>query len=466
MSMTTTAGPAASAPATPAAPAPGGPTGGPGLPQRRHLVTELPGPRSRELLARRDAAVARGVSTLLPVFVAAAGGGILLDVDGNALIDLGSGIAVTTVGNSAPAVVDNVVRQVQAFTHTCFMITPYEGYVAVCEQLARLTPGDHDKRSALFNSGAEAVENAVKIARAHTRRQAVVVFDHAYHGRTNLTMALTAKNHPYKNGFGPFAPEIYRVPLSYPFRDGLSGAEAARRAVRLIESQVGAANVAAVLIEPIQGEGGFVVPADGFLPALSAWSRTAGAVFVADEVQTGFARTGAMFACEHEDVVPDLLVTAKGIAGGLPLSAVTGRAEIMESAHVGGLGGTYGGNPLACAAALGAIETIERDGLVERARAIGARVLPRLRALAVPAIGDVRGRGAMLAVELVDPATGAPAAAAAAAVARRCHAQGVVVLTCGTDGNVLRLLPPLAIGDDLLDDGLTVLTAALEALPG
>jgi 4-aminobutyrate aminotransferase / (S)-3-amino-2-methylpropionate transaminase / 5-aminovalerate transaminase len=466
MSMTTTARPAVPAPAT--SPAPAAVLGGPSLPQRRVLVTEVPGPRSRELGARREAAVARGVSSTLPVFAAAAGGGILLDVDGNALIDLGSGIAVTTVGNSAPAVVENVIDQVQAFTHTCFMITPYEGYVAVCEQLARLTPGDHDKRSALFNSGAEAVENAVKIARVHTRRQAIVVFDHAYHGRTNLTMALTAKNQPYKNGFGPFAPEVYRVPLSYPFRDGLSGEQAAARAIDLIESQVGAGNVAAVLIEPIQGEGGFVVPAAGFLPALAAWTSAAGAVFVADEVQTGFARTGAMFACEHEGVVPDLVVTAKGLAGGLPLSAVTGRAEIMDSVHPGGLGGTYGGNPLACAAALGALATIESDGLVARAAAIGERVLPRLRAVAasVPAIGEVRGRGAMLAVEIVDPATGRPDPVATGTVARRCHAQGVVVLTCGTDGNVLRLLPPLAIGDDLLDEGIAVLTDALESLTG
>ncbi|MBX6389265.1 MAG: 4-aminobutyrate--2-oxoglutarate transaminase [Frankia sp.] len=441
--------------------------GGPGLPQRRRLVTEVPGPRSRELLARREAAVARGVSVMLPVFVTAAGGGILVDADGNALIDLGSGIAVTTVGNSAPRVVDRVIEQVQAFTHTCFMITPYEGYVAVCEQLNRLTPGSHDKRSALFNSGAEAVENAVKIARRFTRRQAVIVFEHAYHGRTNLTMALTAKNHPYKSGFGPFAPEVYRAPLSYPFRDGgLTGQQAAARAIDVIESQVGAGNVAAVLVEPIQGEGGFVVPAPGFLAELADWSRSAGAVFIADEVQTGFARTGAMFACEHEGVVPDLVATAKGIAGGLPLSAVTGRAEIMESVHPGGLGGTYGGNPLSCAAALAAIETLERDGLVDRARQIGERVLPRLRATAerVPAIGDVRGRGAMLAVELVEPGTRRPDASAAATVARRCHEQGVVVLTCGTYGNVLRLLPPLVIGDDLLDDGIAVLTAALESL--
>ncbi|MFZ5870221.1 MAG: 4-aminobutyrate--2-oxoglutarate transaminase [Actinomycetota bacterium] len=434
--------------------------------QRRHLVTEVPGPRSRELLGRREAAVARGVGTTLPVFVAAAGGGVLVDVDGNSLVDLGSGIAVTSVGNAAPRVVEAVQAQAAAFTHTCFMVTPYAGYVEVCEALSRLTPGDHEKRSALFTSGAEAVENAVKIARSHTRRQAVVVFDHAYHGRTNLTMALTAKNMPYKDGFGPFAPEVYRAPLSYPFRDGLTGEQAAARAIDVIEKQVGAANVAAVLIEPIQGEGGFVVPAPGFLPALAGWARSAGAVFIADEVQTGFARTGAMFACEHEGVVPDLVTTAKGIAGGLPLSAVTGRAEIMDAPHVGGLGGTYGGNPVACAAALAAIATIEQDGLVARAAAIGETVLARLRDVQarVPAVGDVRGRGAMVALELVRPGTTEPDAAATAEVARRCHAAGVVVLTCGTYGNVIRLLPPVVISDELLSDGLDVLCEALSAL--
>ena len=261
-------------------------------------------------------------------------------------------------------------EQVAPFTHTCFMITPYEGYVAVAEALNRLTPGDHDKRTALFNSGAEAVENAVKIARTHTKKQAVVAFDHAYHGRTNLTMALTAKSMPYKSGFGPFAPEVYRAPLSYPYRDGknVDGAAAARRAIDLIEKQVGAANLAAVVIEPIQGEGGFIVPADGFLPALADWCPANDVVFIADEVQTGFARTGEMFACEHDGVVPDLIVTAKGIAGGLPLSAVTGRAEIMDAAHVGGLGGTYGGNPIACAAAL----ADDRDVRGRRAGRAGA----------------------------------------------------------------------------------------------
>jgi 4-aminobutyrate aminotransferase/(S)-3-amino-2-methylpropionate transaminase len=434
------------------------------LAQERLLVTEIPGPRSRELMTRRAAAVASGVSTTLPVFVERAGGGVIVDVDGNSLIDLGSGIAVVNVGNSAPRVVEAVQQQVAAFTHTCFMVTPYEGYVAVCEELARLTPGDHAKKSALFNSGAEAVENAVKIARQATGRQAIVVFDHAYHGRTNLTMALTAKNMPYKHGFGPFAPEIYRVPMSYPYRDqpGLTGAQAAARALALIESQVGAGNVAAVLIEPIQGEGGFVVPAEGFLPAISQWCREAGAVFIADEIQTGFCRTGDWFACDGEGVVPDLVTTAKGIAGGLPLAAVTGRAELMDAVHSGGLGGTYGGNPVACAAALASIETMREEDLAGAARAIGDTMLPRLRALQerTPSIGDVRGRGAMIAVELVRPGTTEPDAELAGRIARACHAEGVVVLTAGTYGNVLRFLPPLVIDQKLLTEALDVVEAA------
>jgi 4-aminobutyrate aminotransferase/(S)-3-amino-2-methylpropionate transaminase len=437
------------------------------LVQERRLVTEIPGPRSRELMARRAAAVAAAVGTTLPVFVERAGGGVVLDVDGNSLIDLGAGIAVVNVGNAAPRVVEAVQAQVAAFTHTCFMVTPYEGYVAVCEELARITPGDHPKKSALFNSGAEAVENAVKVARVATGRSAVVVFDHAYHGRTNLTMALTAKAMPYKWGFGPFAPEVYRVPMSYPFRDapGMTGAEAAARALALVESQVGAANVAAVLVEPIQGEGGFVVPAPGFLPALADWCRSNGAVFVADEVQTGFCRTGDWFACDSEGVVPDLVTTAKGIAGGLPLAGLTGRAELMDSVHGGGLGGTFGGNPLACAAALASIETMRELDLAGAARSIEATMLPRLLALQerTPAIGDVRGRGAMLAVELVHPGTGEPDAALTGRIARGCHARGVVVLTAGTWGNVLRFLPPLVIGRDLLSEGLDVLDEVFAA---
>ncbi|SCL17409.1 4-aminobutyrate--2-oxoglutarate transaminase [Micromonospora inyonensis] len=442
------------------------------LPQTRHLATAIPGPRSRELMARKTGAVAAGVGTTMPVFATRAAGGIIEDVDGNRLIDLGSGIAVTTVGSSAPRVVTAVTEQVAAFTHTCFMVTPYESYVAVAEALNRLTPGAHPKRTALFNSGAEAVENAVKIARSHTRRNAVVVFDHAYHGRTNLTMAMTAKSMPYKHGFGPFAPEVYRAPSSYPFRDtapdgGGDGAAAAARAITSIEKHIGAKNLAAMVIEPIQGEGGFIEPAPGFLPALAVWCREHGVVFVADEVQTGFARTGDMFACDYEGVVPDLIVTAKGIAGGLPLSAVTGRAEIMDAPHTGGLGGTYGGNPLACAAALAALATIEEDGLIARAREIEGLMKPRLHVLRQKddRLGDVRGRGAMIAVELVRPGSTEPDPTLAAAVAQSAHRAGVIVLTCGTYGNVLRFLPPLAISDALLGEALDVLESTLTTVP-
>jgi 4-aminobutyrate aminotransferase/(S)-3-amino-2-methylpropionate transaminase len=446
------------------------PAGGPALAQRRNLVTEIPGPASRALMERRNSTVARGVSTTLPVFITAAGGGILLDADGNSLIDFGSGIAVASVGNAAAEVVDRVQAQVAQFTHTCFMVTPYEGYVEVCEELARRTPGSHEKRSALFNSGAEAVENAIKIARHHTGRQAVVAFDHAYHGRTNLTMALTAKNMPYKQGFGPFAGEIYRVPMAYPLRwpDGPEACKAQALDVikSLIHTQVGEQNVAAVIIEPVQGEGGFIVPPDGFLTGLAEFCRENGIVFIADEIQSGFCRTGDWFAVEHEGVVPDLVTTAKGIAGGLPLAAVTGRAEIMDAVHAGGLGGTYGGNPVACAAALGAIATMESQDLAGKARRIGEIMLPRLQKLAeaYPVIADVRGRGAMVAVELTKPGTLEPDPVATVKVAAHCHQQGLLVLTCGTFGNVLRFLPPLVIGEDLLEEGLDILEDAFAAL--
>ena len=444
--------------------------GGPALVQERRLVTEIPGPASRELLERRQRSVARGLSHVLPVFVTAAGGGVVIDADGNSLIDFGSGIAVTSVGNSADLVVERVIEQVQRFTHTCFMVAPYQGYLEVCEELNRVTPGDHDKRSALFNSGAEAVENAVKIARYATKREAVVVFDHAYHGRTNLTMSMTAKNMPYKQGFGPFAGEVYRVPMAYPLRwpggPARCAAEALGVITSLIHTQVGEQNVAAVVIEPIQGEGGFIVPPDGFLPDLAKFCRSNGIVLVADEIQSGFCRTGDWFACDHENVVPDLVTTAKGIAGGFPLAGVTGRAEMMDSVHPGGLGGTFGGNPVACAAALGAIETMSKEDLPAAARRIGDVMLPRLRTLAQahPVIGEVRGRGAMIAIELVTPGTIEPDAAAAAKVARSCHAAGLLVLTCGTFGNVLRFLPPLVIGEALLNEGLSILEDAVAGL--
>jgi 4-aminobutyrate aminotransferase/(S)-3-amino-2-methylpropionate transaminase len=433
--------------------------GGPDLPQERKVVTEIPGPKSQELHARRTAAVASGVGSVLPVYVAAAGGGVVVDVDGNSLIDLASGIAVVSVGNSAPEVVRRVTEQVAAYTHTCFMVAPYEGYVEVCEQLAALTPGDFAKKTALFNSGAEAVENAVKIARVHTGKDAVAVFDHAYHGRTNLTMAMTAKNMPYKNGFGPFAGEVYRAPMSYPFRDGLSGADAAARAIDVLEKQVGAQNLACVVIEPVQGEGGFIVPAEGFLPAIADWCSANDVVFVADEIQSGMCRTGAWFASEHEGVVPDLVTVAKGMAGGLPLAGVVGRAEMMDSVHGGGLGGTYGGNPVACAAALGAMATMKELDLSAAARRIEQTMTDRLRALAekVPAIGDVRGRGAMMAIELVEPGTTRPDSALAGKISAACHQQGVLTLTCGTYGNVLRFLPPLVMPEHLLDEALSIL---------
>ena len=443
------------------------PVGGPGLPQERRLVTAVPGPRSVEKMARRNRHVAQGIGTTLPVFVEAAGGGVLVDADGNSLIDLASGIAVASVGNAAPHVVDRVVDQVRAFTHTCFMVTPYDGYVDVCELLAELTPGDHEKKSALLNSGAEAVENAVKIARAHTRRSAVAVVDHAYHGRTNLTMAMTSKSMPYKHGFGPFAGEVYRAPMSYPFREPvpISGAAAADRTIDVLEKQVGATNLACLVIEPILGEGGFVVPAPGFLPRLKEWTEANGIVFVADEIQTGFCRTGDWFACDHEGVVPDLVTTAKGIAGGFPLAAVTGRADIMDSVHVGGLGGTYGGNPVACAAALGAIETMQEQDLAGRARAIGTLLTDRLTAIAEkhPSVGDVRGRGAMMAVEIVGTGGNIPDAARAGSISAYCHSQGVVTLTCGTYGNVLRFLPPLVTSDALLTEAFDVVAAAFDA---
>jgi 4-aminobutyrate aminotransferase/(S)-3-amino-2-methylpropionate transaminase len=441
-----------------------------GVPQSRELVTEIPGPRSRELAARRLAAVAPGVSSSFPAYVARASGAVVEDVDGNRFIDLGSGIAVTGVGHAAPHVVEAVREQVARFTHTCFTVAPYEPYVAVCEELNALTPGGHAKTSVLVNSGAEAVENAVKIARHATGRPAVVVFDHAFHGRTNLTMAMTARAMPYKAGFGPFAPEVYRAPVSYPFRDpeGMTGAEAAQRAIDQIEVQVGAGSVACVVVEPIQGEGGFIVPAPGFLPTLATWCRQNGVVFVADEVQSGFGRTGDWFACDDEAVVPDLVATAKGIAAGMPLAAVTGRAELMGAVHAGGLGGTYGGNPVACAAALAAIRTMRELDLPAAARRIGGVLAARLGALRAqyPGIGDVRGRGAMFAIEFVHPGGRAPDAGATREVVAACHSAGVVVLSCGTWGNVIRLLPPFVIPEGLLLDGLGVLEGAVGEVLG
>ena len=440
------------------------------LTQERRLVTAIPGPKSTEALKRRTEATSGGLGMAIPVVIERASDAILLDIDGNQIIDLGSGIGVTNVGNAAQRVVDRVIEQVQAFTHTCFTVAPYMNYIEVCEKLNAMTPGSHKKKSLLVNSGAEAVENAVKIARHYTKRAAIVVFEHSYHGRTNLTMALTAKNMPYKEGFGPFAPEVYRVPMPYSFHWVGDQATISQDAIDMvthkIDKEIGAHNVAAILIEPIQGEGGFIVPPKGFLPALAKYSKDNGIVFIADEVQTGFARTGHMFAVEEEGVVPDMVVTAKGIAGGLPLAAVTGRAEVMDSVHASGLGGTYGGNPIACAAALGAMETMEEENLVARARHIGEILGSSLRDLAkkYPVIGEVRGRGAMQAIELVEPGTKNPNTAAMNAVVKYCQSQGVLVLTAGTYSNVVRFLPPLVITDELLKDALSVLDDAFASL--
>ena len=439
--------------------------------QKRVLKTPIPGPASQALHQRKLAAVSAGVGTGLPVYIEKAAGGILVDVDGNQLIDFGSGIAVTTVGNGNPRVIEAVQRQIEEFTHTCFMVTPYEEYLAVAEALAELTPGDHEKRSALFNSGSEAVENAVKVARHVTGRQAVVAFDHAYHGRTNLTMALTAKNMPYKHRFGPFASEVYRVQMAYPYRWPTGPERCADEAfetfVSDVHAQVGEDNTAAVILEPIQGEGGFIVPAPGFVKRVADWCREHGILFIADEVQTGFCRTGDWFASEHEDVVPDLITTAKGIAGGMPLAALTGRADVMDAIHAGGLGGTYGGNPVACAAALAAIETMKADDLCGRARAVEALFVPRLQA----AGREVRRRSATSAAagrcwRSSSSATWRrrrPNAALTGRVNKFCHSQGLVTLTCGTFGNVFRFLPPLAAGDDLLSEGLDILEEAFAA---
>ncbi len=440
------------------------------LSQHRVVRTAIPGPKSQSRQARREQVVAAAFGTVLPVFVERMGGGIIRDVDGNQLIDLASGIAVTSVGASAPAVVRRVREQVAQFTHTCFLVTEYDGFVAVCDTLNRVTPGDHAKKSALFSTGAEAVENAVKIARVATGRAAVVTFGHAYHGRTLLTMTMTAKNVPYKDGFGPFAPEVYRAPMPYPYRWGSGPQRCADEAFaeleHLVVKQIGANNTAAIVVEPIQGEGGFIVPPPGFLPRVQELANAHGIVLVADEVQSGLARTGAMFACEHEGVVPDLVTTAKGLGGGLPLAGVTGRAELMDAVHPGGLGGTFAGNPVACAAALGVFETIESQGLVARAAAIGNRLRHHLEPLAeeIDAIGEVRGRGAMQAVEFVRPGTTDPAPELAGAVSAACHRAGVLTLTCGTFGNVIRMLPPLVISDELLDDAMGVLASACRSL--
>jgi len=439
------------------------------LEQKRNVVTAIPGPNSVALQKRRTEVVSAGVGTMLPIFIEEAHGAILKDADGNHLIDMGSGIGVVTIGHTNEKLVAAVQEQVAKLTHTLFTVAPYEPYVKAAELLTSHAPCGKKKKAAFFNSGAEAVENAVKIARKATGRTEIAAFDHSYHGRTNLTMAMNFKAHPYGTGFGPLAGSVHHAPMSYPFRDpeGMTGPEAATRAITYLEKRVGASQLAALFIEPIQGEGGFIVPAPGFLLTLQEWTRANGIVLVADEVQSGMARTGKWFASEWEEgFEPDLITVAKGIAGGMPLSGVVGRAEIMDAAHAGGLGGTFGGTPTAVAAAVAVMEQFEEGDWFERAEQIGEILSGRLTAMQnnYPVIGDVRGKGAMQAIELVRPGTMDPNPEATDAVMKHCHQNGVLVLNAGTYNNVLRFLPPLAISDELLHDALDVLAAGLAKL--
>ncbi len=444
------------------------------IPQERKLVTEIPGPRSRELFERRAAAIPPGVANLHPIVTARASGAIVEDVDGNRFIDFATGISVLNVGHAAPEVVRAAQAQLELDTHTCFHVTANEPYIALAERLNALAPGDFPKKTMFANSGAEAVENAIKIARHATKRPAVVTFDHAFHGRTLLGMSLTAKVMPYKQGFGPFAPEVYRLPFAYPYRWPSGPERCAEEALAYARDEmhkhIGEENIAAVIVEPIQGEGGFIVPAPGFLKGLAELCAEHGIVFISDEIQAGMGRAGRWFAIEDEGVVPDMVTTAKSLGGGLPISAVTGRAELMDSVHVGGLGGTYGGNPVAAAAALAVLDKIEREDLLAAARRVGEVVASRFGEMQAKhqVIGDVRGRGAMWAVELVaDRATKEPLAAETmSAISRTALERGVIVLTAGTYGNVIRLLPPLTIDEALLGEGLSILDEAIGAVTG
>ncbi|MEJ6020255.1 4-aminobutyrate--2-oxoglutarate transaminase [Corynebacterium sp. H113] len=437
------------------------------LPQTRLVSTEIPGPKSKALSERAAAVLPAGLGAAQQSWAYRAGGGIVEDVDGNRLIDLGSGIATTTVGNADPKVVAAANAQAELLTHTCFLNQQYEPYLALVEKLVEIMPRSGEKRAALFSTGAEALENAVKYARAFTGRGGVVVFDHAFHGRTNMTMAMTAKNNPYKKSFGPFPGEVYRAPSPYAYRWPGGAEEAADGAMAqlelIVDAQVGAENIACVVLEPIQGEGGFIVPPEGFLTKLAAFCQERGILFVADEVQTGIARTGSMFAVEHEGVEPDLMTLAKGLGGGYPIAAVVGRADAMDAPHRGGIGGTYAGNPVACAAALEVLNACERDNLPQRAREVGEIMTTKLTDAqkSNPAIGDVRGRGAMVAAELIVPGGKTPDSAKVAAVARACEQRGVLVLTAGTYGNVLRLLPPLSISNELLNEAMDILVEEL-----
>ncbi|HZK58402.1 MAG TPA: aminotransferase class III-fold pyridoxal phosphate-dependent enzyme [Cryobacterium sp.] len=437
------------------------------VPQERKLITALPGPRSIELQERRRRTVSRGAGTLANIYMDHGAGAILVDVDGNQIIDLGCGIGVTTIGHAHPDVAAAAAAQAGKLTHTLFTVTPYENYVRVAEKLAEITPGDFEKRSILVNTGAEAVENAVKIARKYTGRRAIVSLDHAFHGRTNLTMTMTYRPWPERAGMGPFPGEIYSVPTSYPYRDGLSGEEAAEKTIDYITTHIGATEIAAFFVEPIQGDGGIVIPAPGFFKRISEFCTENGIVFVADEIQAGIARTGTWYSIEHhEGVIPDLVTTAKGIAGGFPLAAVTGRAEIMDAVQPGGIGGTFGGNPVSTAAALAVFDIIEKENLLEAAARVEKALWARIGDWAerFPIVGEVRGKGAMFGVELVHPGTKKPYPEALTAIITHAATNGVIVLDAGSWDSVLRIMPSVVISEALIDDAASVIEEALTAL--
>ncbi|MEO8294046.1 MAG: 4-aminobutyrate--2-oxoglutarate transaminase [Gemmatimonadota bacterium] len=443
-----------------------------------HLKTSIPGPASQALMARRRKAVSAGVPATTPIAVAQADGAIITDVDGNRLIDFGGGIGTLNVGHRHPRVVAAVREQLDHYLHLAFPVSTYEPYVRLAERMNAITPGAHEKRTLFVNSGAEAVENSVKAARFFTGRPAIVCFDHAFHGRTNLTMSLTAKVMPYKKGFGPFAPEIYRIPFPYCYRCpagavGKQGSETGRccQASRsyldqLFAGVVDPGSVAAIVMELELGEGGFVPAPREYVETIAAFARDHGILFIADEIQTGFGRTGKMFACEHYDLVPDLIITAKSLGGGLPLAAVTGRADVLDAPQVGGLGGTYGGNPLACVAALAVLDVMQEEKIPEHGARIGALIRDRFNRWAMnqQCIGDVRGLGAMVAMELVtDRQSKVPDKDRTSRLLAEALRRGLLLLSAGTYGNVVRVLVPLTIPDAILEEGLSVMEQALGA---
>jgi 4-aminobutyrate aminotransferase / (S)-3-amino-2-methylpropionate transaminase / 5-aminovalerate transaminase len=433
------------------------------------IRTEIPGPKSRALMTRREAAIPRGPANATPVFAARAEGAVIEDVDGNRYLDFAGGIGCLNIGHRSPRVLSAIREQLEKHLHLCFAVTPYEGYISVAEKLNALTPGKFPKKTILLNSGAEAIENSIKIARAYTKRPAVICFEDAFHGRTLLTMSLTSKTHPYKAGFEPFASDIYRIPFAYPYR-GEKDATAETFAHYLEDAfkrSVAPESVAAVIAEPVLGEGGFIVPPREYFKLLQNICRKHGILFIADEVQTGFARTGRWFASEHFGIEPDLITMAKSLGGGMPIAAVTGRAEIMDAPGAGALGGTYCGHPASCAAALAAIETIEKEGLLARSTAIGKHFEERAGGWQKKwsLIGEVRGLGGMCAIELVrDAQTREPADSETKEIAKYCYEHGLITITAGTFNNVMRILVPLVISDEQFEEGLNVLEAALTSV--